>query len=118
MEKAIREALGKAVYATWQSRHPQGATLPWAELDEDWQELEQQRAEVAVMTYLGTLDAEQLAEFFHTTYEALAPKYGYETRPATAKSWSEIPEDNNNKRLMIAVCAEVVQKFFADKETP
>jgi hypothetical protein len=52
---------------------------------------------------------EQLAELFHTTYERLAPSFGYETRPGTAKPWSEIPEDNNNKRLMIAVAREVLQ---------
>jgi hypothetical protein len=52
---------------------------------------------------------EELAELFHTTYERLAPDFGYETRPGTAKPWSEIPEDNNNKRLMIAVAGEVLQ---------
>ncbi len=28
---------------------------------------------------------EQLAELFHTTYERLAPSFGYETSPGTAK---------------------------------
>jgi hypothetical protein len=53
---------------------------------------------------------EQLAQLFHETYERLAPEYGYETRPETAKRWEEIPADNNNKRLMIAVAGEIMKK--------
>jgi len=49
-----------------------------------------------------TSDAESLARLFHETYERLAPDHGYETRKASAKPWSEVPEQNKN--LMIAVC--------------
>jgi hypothetical protein len=51
-------------------------------------------------------DAEALAQSFHETYERLAPSFGYETRKASAKPWAEVPE--NNRRLMIAVCAELL----------
>ncbi len=46
--------------------------------------------------------AETLARRFHEVYELLAPDYGYETREASRKPWSEVPE--KNRRLMIAVC--------------
>lgn len=48
---------------------------------------------------------EQLAQLFHETYERLAPDFGYKTREASAVPWSEVPPAN--KRLMIAVCAEI-----------
>jgi hypothetical protein len=50
--------------------------------------------------------AEQLARLFHETYERLAPLFGYETREASAVPWEEVPE--SNKKLMIAVCAELL----------
>lgn len=50
---------------------------------------------------------EQLAQKFHETYERLAPSFGYETRKSSAKPWSEVPD--NNKNLMIAVCAEILE---------
>lgn len=50
-------------------------------------------------------DPEALARRFHETYEALAPTFGYETRRASAVPWEDVPEQN--KRLMIAVCAEL-----------
>jgi Restriction alleviation protein Lar len=50
--------------------------------------------------------AEQLAQQFHEAYERLAPSFGYETRKASAKPWAEVPE--NNRKLMIAVCAEIL----------
>jgi oligoendopeptidase F len=53
------------------------------------------------------MTAEELAELFHATYERLAPEYAYKTREASAVPWSDVPE--NNKRLMIAVCAEILQ---------
>jgi hypothetical protein len=49
---------------------------------------------------------EDLARLFHTTYERLAPSFGYETRRESAKPWDEVPDQN--RRLMIAVCAEVL----------
>lgn len=45
-----------------------------------------------------------LAWKFHTTYELLAPKYGYETRTDTKQFDPASP----NGRLMAAVCSEVV----------
>ena len=56
--------------------------------------------------------AEQIAQRFHETYERLAPKFGYKTREASAKPWKDVPE--NNKRLMIAVCAEVLAALESD----
>lgn len=53
-----------------------------------------------------TDDAETLARAFHEAYERLAPSFGYETRKASAKPWNDVPEDN--RRLMIAVCAELL----------
>lgn len=52
---------------------------------------------------------EALAQLFHETYERLAPSFGYETRKETAVSWQDIPADNPNKRLMIAVAGEVLE---------
>ena len=47
--------------------------------------------------------SERLARRFHETYERLAPRYGYETRPETRK----FDPNSNNGRLMIAVCEEL-----------
>lgn len=53
------------------------------------------------------LTPETLARKFHETYERLAPKYSYKTRKASAVPWEDVPQ--NNKQLMIAVCAEILQ---------
>jgi hypothetical protein len=53
-----------------------------------------------------TLTPEALAQLFHETYERLAPVYGYETRKASAVPWQNVPI--TNKRLMIAVAADVL----------
>jgi hypothetical protein len=50
--------------------------------------------------------AESLAQRFHEAYERLAPAFGYETREASAKPWADVPEQN--RRLMIAVCRELL----------
>lgn len=55
------------------------------------------------------MNAEQLAQFFHETYERLAPSFGYKTREASAKPWAEVPEQN--KLLMMAVCDEVLDRL-------
>ncbi len=68
---------------------------------------------------IGAVDAntppiatpERLAHLFHETYERLAPEYGYATRSETAIPWLDIPEDNPNKRLMIAVAGEVLKEL-------
>lgn len=59
--------------------------------------------------------AEQLAEKFHESYERLAPSFSYETRKASAKPWAEVPQ--NNRRLMVAVVAEVMLPVLAGLET-
>jgi len=56
-------------------------------------------------------EAENLARLFHETYERLAPSFGYETRKDSAKPWSEVPE--KNKRLMVAVCGEILRQHTA-----
>ena len=53
-------------------------------------------------------DAETLAEMFHETYERRAGEFGYKTREASAVPWRDVPE--NNKRLMIAVCGELIAR--------
>lgn len=58
--------------------------------------------------------AEKLAAAFHETYERLAPDFGYKTREDSAKPWAEVPEQN--KRLMIAVCAEILAKLPGREE--
>jgi hypothetical protein len=57
--------------------------------------------------------AEELARFFHETYERLAPDYGYKTREESAVPWEDVPQDN--KALMIATCGEVLQRLGADQ---
>jgi hypothetical protein len=50
---------------------------------------------------------DQLAKRFHETYERLAPSHGYKTRKESAVAWDDVPA--NNKSLMIAVCAELLE---------
>ncbi len=57
---------------------------------------------------------EQLARLFHTTYERLAPAYGYETRRASAVPWDEVPAPN--KALMVAVATEVLAALDVDED--
>ena len=59
-------------------------------------------------------DAEALAKRFHETYERLAPQYAYKTQASSAVDWAEVPQ--NNKRLMIAVCAEILAENNAITE--
>lgn len=53
--------------------------------------------------------AENLASFFHDTYERLAPSFGYETRKDTKK----FDSSSANGKLMIAVAKEVL-RYVAD----
>lgn len=57
----------------------------------------------------GRPTPETLAQFFHGAYERLAPTFGHETREATRKPWADLPEQN--KALMVAVCAELMEAF-------
>lgn len=52
------------------------------------------------------MTAEAVAQRFHEAYERLAPSFGYKTREASAVPWADVPEQN--KKLMIAVAAEVL----------
>ena len=60
------------------------------------------------------MNAEELARFFHETYERLAPEYQYKTREDSAVPWDEVPEDN--RRLMVATAAEVLRKLNIEPE--
>jgi hypothetical protein len=60
--------------------------------------------------------AEELARLFHETYERLAPQYQYETRRESAVAWTDVPE--NNRRLMVAVAAEVLRALHAEADSP
>lgn len=57
----------------------------------------------------GYMNPEEMAQVFHEAYERLAPNFSYKTREASAVPWEDVPE--NNKKLMIAVCAEVIKKL-------
>ena len=59
------------------------------------------------------MTAEQLAEFFHETYENLAPRYDYDTRLASKVPWSQVPE--RNKKLMIAVAEKVLGRLKSEE---
>ena len=62
------------------------------------------------MTISSIPTADELAQFFHETYERLAPDHGYETREASAKPWADVPEQN--KGLMIAVAEAVLARII------
>lgn len=57
---------------------------------------------------MSSLSVEDVAAEFHETYEALAPKFGYATRPESAVTWERVPEAN--RRLMIAVVHDLIQR--------
>lgn len=50
------------------------------------------------------MNAETMAELFHTAYERLAPEYGYETR----KDTRQFDPQSQNGQLMIATCQAVM----------
>ncbi len=52
--------------------------------------------------------AENVAEAFHESYERQAPSFNYGTRKASSKPWDGIP--SNNKRLMIAVVQDLLDR--------
>jgi hypothetical protein len=63
------------------------------------------------VTIMAQPTPEALARAFHETYERLAPSFGYETRRDSAVPWEQVPEAN--RRLMIAVCAELLDTVLA-----
>ena len=80
-----------------------GEFVPWVAsqtdlLAEDWDEVE------CLADHSGP--AEEIARAFHETYERLAPSHGYETREASAKPWSEVPEQN--RTLMVATVRDLI----------
>jgi hypothetical protein len=54
---------------------------------------------------LSAWDAEYMAIKFHEAYERLAPSFGYATRNETRV----FDEESANGKLMIAVCAEILE---------
>ena len=61
------------------------------------------------------MNAAQLAQFFHSTYENLAPSYGYATRRASAVPWGEVPE--RNRELMIEVARRALCELTVQNST-
>jgi hypothetical protein len=55
------------------------------------------------------IKADDLAKLFHTSYEKLAPLFGYKTREASAVPWHKVPVSNKN--LMIATAALVLMRL-------
>lgn len=53
---------------------------------------------------------DQLAEFFHRTYEKLAPRFNYETKEESRTAWENLAP--NHRQLMRAVAQEVLEEFF------
>lgn len=60
---------------------------------------------------LDALHAEAIARAFHEAYEQLAPRFAYETRPASAVPWEQVPE--NNRALMVATVGEILPGLIA-----
>lgn len=58
---------------------------------------------------LARVDPEALARFFHTQYELLAPRFGYETRIESAVAWDEVPTSN---RLLMTEVSRMVLKWL------
>lgn len=62
------------------------------------------------------MTAEELAELFHTTYERLAPRFGWNGPRVTRCAWPDLPA--NNQALMIATATEVLEVLEAEKPPP
>jgi hypothetical protein len=52
-------------------------------------------------------DAERVAKRFHEVYEALAPKFDWETQQRSRVAWDDVPHEN--RALMIAVANELIE---------
>lgn len=72
-------------------------------------ELEEEKTQL-LETKNKIVSAEELAMFFHETYEKLAPEFSYKTKKASAVDWKDVPK--NNKDLMIAVAEKVINRFI------
>jgi hypothetical protein len=51
-------------------------------------------------------EAEEIAQSFHNVYEALAPRFGYETKKESRTAWSEVPA--RYRTLMIATAQRLL----------
>ena len=52
------------------------------------------------------MTAEQLASLFHSTYERLAPAFGWHTKKGCNVPFEQLPQ--RNRALMIATCQTVL----------
>jgi hypothetical protein len=52
--------------------------------------------------------AEAIAREFHSSYEKLAPEFGWETQTASRKEWDEVPDEN--RELMVAVAQDLISR--------
>jgi hypothetical protein len=52
------------------------------------------------------MSPEQLAELFHSTYERLAPAFGWRTKKGCNVPFAQLPQ--RNKALMVATCQTVL----------
>jgi len=50
----------------------------------------------------------RIAMAFHESYEGLAAFYGYETRPASAVPWDQLPPENRN--LMCSTVKDLIDR--------
>ena len=55
------------------------------------------------------MTAEQLASLFHSTYERLAPAFGWHTKKGCNVPFEQLPQCN--RALMIATCQTVLNAF-------
>jgi hypothetical protein len=76
--------------------------------DPSWEEWRKENSQEVRRLLQTSLSPELIAGLFHETYERLAPSFGYVTRKASAVPWGEIPEDDRNRKLMVAVCREIL----------
>jgi hypothetical protein len=93
----------------------------WADRDAEWYErnANDEHPFEARILYTApptddrpTWDPEYCARIFHSEYERLAPKFGYDTRPETKL----FDPDSPNGKLMTAVCDSVLAEFRRDAE--
>lgn len=60
--------------------------------------------------------AEKVARAFHEAYERLAPRFGYTTRMESSVPWEQVPIEN--RQLMVAVCAELLDEKVIQTAIP
>ena len=60
----------------------------------------------------GAMNAEQVAQWFHENYEAMAPSFGWKTQDASRTSWDSLPLANRD--LMIETVKAVFEKLKSE----